>query len=281
MKIAKRILSMVSTGVLLCILCFGLAMQLFPEQSNRIFGYRIFTILTDSMEPVIPVGSLVVSKTLQDYQQPKSGDVISFKATRFGTEIMLTHYFSEQQMKDGVPYYRTHAYGVDEYDNYETKYSDILGIMQFHIPYLGKMMMFLASPFGMGLLVFILIVLFANYIAGKFFDLEADLNEEVHFIKTRHIYKEDIQGVLAFENIKIEDKGSYLMLEGDVMNISTHRLRKAKLNFVFRDAGGELLVSQTLHLEGLKRKDRNTWRTSIKQDPRICDLQIQVIKVKR
>ena len=75
--------------------------------------------------------------------------IVTFQANRFGDDILLTHYFRETQIgNDGNLYYRTQAEGKDFYDNYETKRSDILGTYVYHIPFLGKVFLFLKSTFG-------------------------------------------------------------------------------------------------------------------------------------
>ena len=43
----------------------------------RLFGFKVFTVLSGSMEPKYPVGSLIYVKKV-DYTTLKSGDVITF-----------------------------------------------------------------------------------------------------------------------------------------------------------------------------------------------------------
>ena len=76
-------------------------------------------------------------------------DSVTFHANRFGKDILLTHYFKKTQVKDGITYYRTQGASAKDYDNYETTRSDIIGKYMFHIPYLGKIFLFLKSPFGL------------------------------------------------------------------------------------------------------------------------------------
>lgn len=116
-------------------------------------GYQIYTVLTDSMEPTIPTYSLVLSKTISEEVEIEPNTIITFHADRFGEDILLTHYFRKTQEEDGVTYYRTQPEGKDindegTYDNYETTREDIVGRYVFHVPYLGKIFLFLKSPFG-------------------------------------------------------------------------------------------------------------------------------------
>ena len=55
-----------------------------------------------------------------------------------------------------------HRLGKDFYDNYETKRSDILGTYVYHIPFLGKVFLFLKSTFGFVLYGELLVIYLVN-----------------------------------------------------------------------------------------------------------------------
>ena len=120
------------------IFCFTLIIY-FPDKVAEVTGYRLYTVLSDSMEPKIPTYSLVLTKLI-----PVE------KTIQPDTIVTLTHYFRETQIgNDGNTYYRTQAEGKDFFDNYETKRSDIIGEYIYHIPYIGKIFLFLKSSFGL------------------------------------------------------------------------------------------------------------------------------------
>lgn len=130
------------------IFCFAVIVY-FPDQVTKLVGYRFYTVLTDSMEPTIPTYSLVLTKLIPETETIQPDSIVTFKANRFGDDILLTHYFRETQIgEDGNTYYRTQAEGKDFYDNYETKRSDIIGTYVFHVPFIGKIFLFLRSQFG-------------------------------------------------------------------------------------------------------------------------------------
>lgn len=63
---------------------------------------------------------------------------------------MIMHRFSHTEKNDeGEIIYKTRPEGSDMLDIYETRSEDILGVYLFHIPYAGKLMLFLKSPFGL------------------------------------------------------------------------------------------------------------------------------------
>lgn len=131
------------------IFCFALIIY-FPDKVAELTGYRLYTVLTDSMEPTIPTYSLVLTKLIPVEQPIKPNTIVTFEADRFGEDILLTHYFRKTQIgNDGNTYYRTQAEGKDFFDNYETKRSDIIGEYVYHVPYVGKVFLFLKSSFGL------------------------------------------------------------------------------------------------------------------------------------
>lgn len=163
MKKLKRITSIMSAIVLIALFAFVVCMQIYPNETSRVIGFRFYTVLTDSMEPVIPTYSLVFSKMVDEDDEIKPNDIVTFKANRFGEDILLTHYFRKTQYgDDGNLYYRTQGATADDYDNYETSRSDIIGTYVFHIPYLGKVFLFMQSKFGFLLYAELLVILLIN-----------------------------------------------------------------------------------------------------------------------
>lgn len=122
----------------------------YPEQIAIFLGYRGYVILTDSMEPTIPTYSVVLVKMLKDGEEPEKNAIISFRANRLGDDIILTHYFRENELdENGIKLYRTEAEGIDHYDDYETYREDLIGTYVAHVPYIGKFIAFLKSPFAL------------------------------------------------------------------------------------------------------------------------------------
>lgn len=166
MKALKKAVQILLNTLLCLVLLYGitfaLTVRLAPETADRLFPYRGYTVITDSMTPTIPVGSLVISKQLKPDETPLNGTIITFKANRFGDEIVLTHYLGGVVMEDGKARFRTHAEGVEEPDAYTTHREDILGTYVFHIPYVGKAAQFLNSIYGLVMLLALLIIWLVN-----------------------------------------------------------------------------------------------------------------------
>ena len=127
-KVIKRIAHIVFVVVVLLLAAYTFLMAKYPEETAQITGYRLYAVLTDSMEPRIPTISLVCTKVL-DPEEPlhlKKGDIITFKADRFGDDILLTHHFNKTE-KDfqGNTIYRTNAEGKDNLDTVSYTHLDV------------------------------------------------------------------------------------------------------------------------------------------------------------
>lgn len=77
-------------GAVLILYIGILAFQRFSSSGN-IAGYRVYTIATGSMEPVLEVGDVIVIKEA-DYEELKVKDIITYESRAAGTEgMIITH----------------------------------------------------------------------------------------------------------------------------------------------------------------------------------------------
>lgn len=136
---------------------------LLPDTYRKIIPYRFHYVLTNSMEPTITTHSLVLVKTCDNHMQIEKDDIIVFFANRFGETMMIMHRFSHTEMnEEGELVYKTRPEGSDTPDIYETQREDILGVYLWHIPYIGKLILFLKSSFGLIWICQITVILLVN-----------------------------------------------------------------------------------------------------------------------
>ena len=130
-----------------------------PENTVKVFGFKPYVVITESMEPVINVNDLIIVKNPKvDDLEPE--DIITFYADiNFdGEKDVVTHYiYSVDENVDGDLIFRTHRYFEDG-DTVTTDFwvvgeDDILGEHLFTIPYLGAVVQFVKSPFGIAAMV--------------------------------------------------------------------------------------------------------------------------------
>jgi len=142
-------------GILIIYIVIGLFL---PDQSVKVFGFKPYVIVTNSMEPVLKVNDLVVVKKA-DTENLKVDDIITFRAdiNYDGEKEVVTHYvYSVAGTGDNL-IIRTHPYyenSVDVIpDFWVLNGDDILGEYMFNIPKLGYVVEFVKSPFGIGAMV--------------------------------------------------------------------------------------------------------------------------------
>ena len=57
----------------------------------NIFGYSPFSIITPSMKPILNVGDIALCKKIDENTELNKGDIISFKTTIQGKNVIVTH----------------------------------------------------------------------------------------------------------------------------------------------------------------------------------------------
>ncbi len=100
----KKILKILPNVLLIMLVAYIVLMKICPEKINKFLGYQTFVILTDSMEPVLPTGSAVLVKNLKDDEEPKDGDIVSFRVDRLGEDAVFTHYYRGTETEEDGSY---------------------------------------------------------------------------------------------------------------------------------------------------------------------------------
>jgi signal peptidase len=108
-------------------------------------------VLSGSMEPEIPVGSVVVIKPAQEYF---TDDVITFGSDSDGN-IPTTHRIIEKRLESGIAYFKTKGDANPKPDTREVRETAVLGKVVATIPFLGYVIDFAKKPLGFFLLIII------------------------------------------------------------------------------------------------------------------------------
>ncbi|MBQ4067246.1 MAG: signal peptidase I [Clostridia bacterium] len=128
----------------------------------RLFGFNVFTVLSGSMEPVIHTGSIVYVKEVKP-EDIRTGDVITYMLDE---NTISTHRVVEvipDEEDPTVIRYKTKGDANASEDGVPVHCQNVIGEVQFSIPYLGYVANFIQNPPGMyvaiaaGLLLLILI----------------------------------------------------------------------------------------------------------------------------
>lgn len=125
----------------------------------RFFGYQNFAVISGSMEPNMPVGSIVYAHP-EDFENIKVNDVISY---RVNEETMVTHRVVEVNEEDKS--FITKGDANDVNDANPISYENVVGVVKMCIPLLGYITMYIKTPLGVGVLCgIVFIILLLNFL---------------------------------------------------------------------------------------------------------------------
>ena len=99
----KKILNYTGFFFLLSFLAYLLiTIQISRQNGNtpEIFGYQLYHIKTGSMNPTLPIGAIILSKTPKDSNSLEVGDIITFEKNN----SIITHRIIEVIKDNGISY---------------------------------------------------------------------------------------------------------------------------------------------------------------------------------
>ncbi|MCZ4370132.1 signal peptidase I [Enterococcus lactis] len=127
-KYIRKFFSVTITGLLVSLIALMLYMQI---SSNHLFSF--FNVLSESMKPTIPLGALVVTKTVT-MEELKIGDVITYELD--GKKV--THRIVSQLEENGDRMYITRGDANNTEDRLPVNEKQIMGKMIYSLPKVGR-----------------------------------------------------------------------------------------------------------------------------------------------
>ncbi len=124
--------------------------RLDPQNLARFKNLKGYVVLSGSMEPAIKTGSVVFILPSVNYQ---IGDVITFREN--GVKNLITHRIESVEIQGDKKYFFTKGDANEEGDNQEVYLDQIVGKVNFSIPYLGYLVEWAKTP--KGFIVFVVI----------------------------------------------------------------------------------------------------------------------------
>lgn len=125
-----------------------------PLTLPRVFGYQIYSVISGSMEPEIPVGSMVYIKNEAPEDMEKD-DVIAFYGAKDSNAI-ITHRVVENRIVMGE--FVTKGDANQTEDMNPTPYANFIGRVTLSIPYLGTIAQMFTSITGKLMAVVVIII---------------------------------------------------------------------------------------------------------------------------
>lgn len=149
----KKICGFLS-GIILVVLALLAGILIIP----KLMGYEEMAVLTGSMEPEYPVGSLIYVKE-KDPETLQVGDVITY---RLSGDTVVTHRIVEIDTEAQTV--TTKGDANESNDGQPVAFDSVVGKAEFKIPYLGFISMNIKTPKGIlavcGVLVAIILLTF-------------------------------------------------------------------------------------------------------------------------
>lgn len=140
----QKILFLKNIFTVLLFIFFGISIfTAVTSKSAKLFSIRSYVVLSGSMEPEIPTGSVVYTRPASHYS---IGDVISFTNQSGQT---VTH----RIIADGKTFFKVAGDANSSPDANPVPANRVLGRVVFHLPHLGFLAAYLRTPLGFILLI--------------------------------------------------------------------------------------------------------------------------------
>lgn len=124
------------------------------NQIADVMGYKPFIVLSGSMEKIINIGDLAITKNI-DSKKIKIGDVIAFRKDN----IVILHRVKEVHNDGDLLKFKTKGDNNNVADDFFVDSNLIEGVLYTKIPYLGSVLLFLSKPVGLIIIILVIIVI--------------------------------------------------------------------------------------------------------------------------
>ncbi len=155
MKVLSLLLRIAGTALILLVV-----IPLLLTQFIRITGGEVYSITSGSMEPEIPVGSLVVVEPALA-EEVRTGDIVAFRAGG----AVIVHRVVENQAEERQLVTKGDANNVQDMN--PIAYGDLIGVVDRHFAGVGMVLSALTSGVGKVALLMVIVAGLALMILGK------------------------------------------------------------------------------------------------------------------
>ena len=132
-----------------------------PLAVPALLGYETYNVTSGSMEPTLPVGSVIYVKPVEP-ETVQEGDIIAF----YVDAVVVTHRVVENRFVEGEFVTKGDANEMEDFSN--AHYRDLVGVVKYHFPYLGNYLMIYSNQITK---VYLMVLAFCgvmfNILAGQ------------------------------------------------------------------------------------------------------------------
>jgi sortase B len=163
-------------GILLMVLVIVACV---PLTIPRLFGYQEYTVVSGSMEPKLPVGSLVFVKHVNPHDL-RVKDIIAFESG----DVVVTHRIVSLDLKSKEIITKGDANDVS--DATPVTYKKVLGKVTGHLPLFGKFAAALSGVLGK-------IIAFVILLVGVYLSDIGEFQEKYHIKISKDLFKKKVK----------------------------------------------------------------------------------------
>jgi signal peptidase len=146
------------------------AFSILASKTTLIPNIKSFIVMSGSMEPTLPVGSMIYTQKMPTY---KAGDIISFKNS---DGVTVTHRIIGIKSNNKVLEYVTLGDANDTPDSSTVPYTSVIGKSIFVVPQIGSLIVYLKTPFGF---LSLLMAPCLAFILFEFLNLKKEMEKEI------------------------------------------------------------------------------------------------------
>lgn len=150
----KKVFSIISTLLLVMLVVLAAAIVV-----PLVAGFKEMAVLSGSMVPEIPVGSIIYVKQGIEPASLNTGDIVTYA---LDSETYVTHRVVSVDTANQTLITKGDA---NDTEDPEIQFSQVFGKAVFHLPFLGYISMSIHKPIGiMAITVLIIVVILLNFI---------------------------------------------------------------------------------------------------------------------
>ena len=172
-----KIVGLIVLFVFLVALLLNSMLCIFADHYYPTWGrYRLFAIVSDSMEPTIKKGNMIAATVPESSDEIQVGTVITFEYTQNDTKILITHRVIAVNADEqgNVVNYTTRGDNAPGVDAYRPVFGDIVGVFGDETKqcgFFGYFFGFLQSAEGTIALILTLMIALIAYIVVRFINI--------------------------------------------------------------------------------------------------------------
>jgi signal peptidase len=153
------------------------------DEVPNIGGRTPLIVLTDSMEPKIKAGDVIICHKI-DPEDVREEYVIAFFDPASKNDAVLTHRVVDIEMKDGILYFQTKGDSNNSEDKLWVPETALIGLWKgFRIPIIGHIALFMQTTGGLLVCILVPLAIFLGYDAYRKKKADKTQKDDVEALK--------------------------------------------------------------------------------------------------